>query len=93
MKSPILLILTLVGLLSGCVGTYFTFDKARQIKVGMTESEVHQIMGRPNSVTSAGGHIRWMYVYGTALGTSAAVTFIFTDAKVTEVPSIPASFK
>jgi len=91
--TKFLLSLLAALVLSGCAGTYFTFDKARQVKVGMTESELQHLMGKPNVVTSSGGHVRWIYAYGTGLGTARSVSFVFTDGKVTEVPSIQASFK
>jgi len=80
-------------LLTGCAGTYFTFDKARQVQLGMTESELNHLMGKPNVVTSSGGHVKWVYAYGNGFGTGRSVSFVFTDGKVTEVPSIPESFK
>jgi len=59
----------------------------------MTESELHQLMGKPNVVTSSGDHVRWIYSFATGLGDARSVSFGLTDGKVTEVPSIPESFK
>lgn len=86
--------LPLVALVfAGCVGTHFNFDEVRQVQPGMTEQQVQQIMGKPNVVTAQGNRIRWVYAYGTAVGTGASASFVFENGRVVEVPVVPASFR
>lgn len=93
--KPLLSLVTaaLTALLCGCVGTHFNFDQVRRVRVGMTEREVTNIMGKPNTITAAGGQVRWVYAFGTALGTGKAASFVFRDGQVVEVPAVPTSFK
>lgn len=80
--------------LAACAGTNFSFDNARQVQVGMTESQVTQIMGAPYMVTSKGEQQIWVWTHVNGLtGGSQSVTFTFKGGKVTTVPVIPASFK
>ncbi|HZF01052.1 MAG TPA: outer membrane protein assembly factor BamE [Methylomirabilota bacterium] len=88
----ILCIIVAAALLCGCAGTYFTFDKAREVQVGMTESEVQKIMGRPYLVTTHGVDDIWVYSFATGFGSARTVSFILTNGKVSSVPRIPASF-
>jgi len=87
-----ILCLLAAALLCGCAGTYFTFDKAREIKTGMTEAEVQEIMGRPYMVTSQGNREYWNYTFTTGFGSARSVSYVLADGKVIEVPKIPASF-
>lgn len=80
-------------LVAGCAGTHFTFDRAREVRVGMSEAEVRSIMGRPTVISSSGGQIKWIYSFGSALGNARAVSYVFQDGQVIDVPEIPASFK
>lgn len=80
--------------LIGCAGTRFNFEDARQVKVGMTEAEVVERLGRPYSVTTRGDTQVWVWSQANGLtGSSSAVTFIFKEGKVATVPNIPASFR
>lgn len=87
-----LCIIVAATLLTGCAGTYFTFDKAREIKVGMTGADIQQIMGRPYMVTTSAGKEIWVYTYATGFGSVRSVSYILRDGKVVEVPEIPGSF-
>jgi len=87
-----LLVTTAAALLCGCAGTRFSFDQARQIKVGMTTNQVEQIMGNPYTVATSQNTTIWCYSYATGLGNSKSVSFIIVDGKVSQVPTIPASF-
>ena len=85
-------------LLTACAtaGTKFDFYQARQLKVGMTEQEVTQIMGKPMSVTARGPDQIWVWSYAKAVAfsiDSQSVSVIFRDHRVIEVPTIPDSFK
>ena len=79
--------------LVGCVGTTFKWDTARQVHVGMTKSEVTQIMGKPYIVSTVGQDEVWTWAYGTGIGSGAAFKIILRDDKVTQVPKIPAEMK
>ena len=86
MKIIITLIVTII--LCGCAGTHFTFEKANTVKVGMTESEVKKIMGKPYMVTSDEKSMRWVYSYAD-LGGARAVSFEFgTNGNVISVPRL-----
>jgi outer membrane protein assembly factor BamE (lipoprotein component of BamABCDE complex) len=82
-------------LLAGCgYGSNFEFDRARQVKVGMTEAELTTLMGKPFSVTSRGDTQVWVWTYFNAMtGASQTITFGMKEGTVSFVPAIPASFK
>ena len=80
-------------IVSGCVGNYFRFEEVRKVRVGMTEAEVVSIMGKPNVVNSAAGNVKWVYAYGTGLGTGGSCSFVFSNKVVVAVPQVPDSFK
>lgn len=79
-------------LLCGCAGTYFTFDKAKQVQVGMTEAQVETILGSPYMITSGKDGCRWIYSYADGFGTARSISFVLVDGKVSEVPAIPDRF-
>ena len=87
-------IAVLTSALIACAGSPFRFENARQVKVGMTEAEVTQLMGRPYMVTSKGEEqiCVWSYANGMT-GGSRSISFIMKDGKVSTVPTIPDSFK
>lgn len=85
---------SLVALLAGCAGTNFSYDSARQVKVGMTEAEVTRLMGPPYSVASRGDEQMWVWSRANGFtGASRAVSFKMKNGQVIEVPQIPESFK
>lgn len=79
-------------LLCGCAGTRFNFDDARTVRVGMSEAEVRQIMGKPYMVVARPNDCVWVYSYANGLGAARSVSFVLADGKVIEVPKIPESF-
>lgn len=80
--------------LSGCAGTSFSYDDARQVQVGMTEEQVTQIMGPPYSVVSRADGQMWIWSHANGMtGASRVISFRLVDGKVVEVPTIPTSFK
>lgn len=88
----ILCIASLLLALSGCAGTNFTFDQARQVKVGMTEEQVTGLMGRPYSVVTIGDTQRWIWSHANGMtGSARTVSFDLKDGKVSAVPAIPGS--
>jgi outer membrane protein assembly factor BamE (lipoprotein component of BamABCDE complex) len=83
-------------LLAGCAtaGREVDWDKARQVKIGMTESEVTALMGSPYMVSSRDGGQRWIWTYVNGFtGASSTMTVDWKDGKVVSVPAIPASYK
>lgn len=86
------LIIAASVLLAACAGTPFTFDEARQVKVGMTEQQVMDLMGRPYSVVSKGDSQMWIWSHASAFGGSQVVSFELKDGKVITVPHIPGAF-
>lgn len=83
----------LLGLvLTGCVGTNFTWQQASQVKVGMTDGEVLQIMGKPYLFNSFSNRVEWIYAWGSLSGQSRSVIFNFdTNGIVTSTPHIPSA--
>lgn len=81
-----------VVVLAGCAGTPFTFGQASQVKVGMTEDQLYEIMGNPYMVTSKEDGQMWIYSHATAFGGAKTVSFVTKDGKVTQVPYIPKDF-
>lgn len=87
------LILAACLTLAACAGTPFSYDNARQVKPGMSEDQVYQLMGNPYRVVSRNGEQMWVYSFATALGNAKAVSFKMAGGHITEVPTIPDSFK
>ena len=88
-----LIVIILSSLLWGCAGTPFNWSEARQIKTGMTEQEVTQLMGSPFLVKSQAGGITWVWSYANSFSGVKTVSVVFRDGKVIEPPPIPTSFK
>ena len=86
------LLVTVLVTLVGCAGTPFTFGQASQVKVGMTEDQLYEIMGNPYMVTSREEGQMWVYTHATAFGGAKSVSFETKDGKVTKVPYIPKDF-
>jgi outer membrane protein assembly factor BamE (lipoprotein component of BamABCDE complex) len=87
-----LLIALAIVAIAGCAGTPFTFGQASQVKVGMTEDQLYEIMGNPYMVTSKEDGQMWVYSHATAFGGAKTVSFVTKDGKVTKVPYIPKDF-
>lgn len=86
------LLAAVVVALAGCAGTPFTFGQASQVKVGMTEDQLYEIMGNPYMVTSREEGQMWLYTHATAFGGAKSVSFEMKDGKVAKVPHIPKDF-
>lgn len=86
-----LLALSLVAL-AGCAGTPFTFGQASQVKVGMTEDQLYELMGNPYMVATKEDSQLWVYTHATAFGGAKSVSFETKDGKVSKVPYIPKDF-
>ena len=92
MKKILMLVAFLVSL-TGCAGTPITWDKARQLQVGMTEAQVTALMGPPYMVASKPDGQRWVWSHAVAFGGASSLSVTMKDGKVVEVPVIPTSFK
>ncbi|MBO2923970.1 MULTISPECIES: outer membrane protein assembly factor BamE [Pseudomonas] len=82
----------IVLVLAGCAGTPFTFGQASQVKVGMTEDQLYEIMGNPYMVVSQEDGQRFIYTHATAFSGAKSVSFETKDGKVTKVPYIPKDY-
>jgi len=90
----VLVLFAFALVVAGCAGTRFDFDNARKVKVGMTESEVTQIMGKPYSVVSKGDNQIWIWSQANGMtGAHQSISFTMRNGKVDSVPKIPDSFK
>jgi len=89
-----LLMAMICAALVACAGTPFKWESARQIKTGMTSSEVTQLMGAPYSVTASGKKLiyTWVEVNSFTMATKS-LAIVFIDDKVTTAPVIPAAYK
>ncbi|MGR3991631.1 outer membrane protein assembly factor BamE domain-containing protein [Pseudomonas sp. 1121_17] len=87
-----LILAAAIVILAGCAGTSFTFGQASQVKVGMTEDQLYEIMGNPYMVTSREEGQMWIYSHATAFSGAKTVSFETKDGKVTKVPYIPKEF-
>lgn len=82
-----------ITLLASCAGTPISWDHARQLRVGMTESEVTKEVGKPYMVSSrSDGTQVWVWTFVAGLGGAESMTVIMKDGKAVQVPIIPASF-
>ena len=80
-------------LVAACAGTPVDWNKARSVKVGMTEKELTSIMGSPYVVSSRKDGQVWIYSHGNGLtGAGKSVSYVLRDGRVVEVPRIPDSF-
>lgn len=87
------LVLASALFLSACAGTNFSFENARKVQVGMTESEVIGIMGKPFMVTTRGDKVIWVWSHANAFSGAKSVSFVFKDGVVDNVPNLPKTFE
>lgn len=83
-------------LLTGCAGSgKIEWDKARQVREGMSQQEVTTLLGKPYMATSLGdGQQRWVWVHANGFtGASASATLTFKDGKVLKALDVPPDFK
>lgn len=80
----------LLLLLSGCVGTNFSWESARQIKPGMTESEVVALMGDPYQIVSDKEGTKWIWAWANLYSAnSRSMAVLMKDGKVAAPPDMP----
>ena len=85
--------MVLSALITGCAGTSSKWEQARQIKEGMTEAEVTQLMGAPYLVKSTQDGVVWVWSHADAFAGARSVSLVIKDGKVTKAPAIPEAFK
>ena len=89
-----LMVAAISVVLTACAGTNFKWADARQIKQGMTKSEVVQLVGKPTSVANVGDETIyvWVNVNGlTGKTKTLRINFDKNDRAVT-TPTIPPEF-
>ncbi|HFC8542723.1 TPA: outer membrane protein assembly factor BamE [Neisseria weaveri] len=84
----------LISFLTACAGTNFKWDNARQIKQGMTEQEVVNLLGTPTMTTSRSDGLVYVWSHANGMtGSVKSVSVVFQDGKVVSVPNIPANYR
>ncbi len=86
----LLALISLCAALLGCAGTPFSWESARQVKLGMTTKQVVEIMGQPTTASWRDNNTQ-VYVWVDSNAFTGMKTFSvhFTDRKATSVPPIP----
>lgn len=87
------LICILSLILAACAGTPFKWSEARQIQPGMSTAEVTQLVGAPNSVTSQGDKLTYVWVYVSSFSGTRSLRVDFQDGKAISAPPIPPEFQ
>ncbi len=94
MSKNIFFAAVMAVVVSACAGSNFDWDKARQVKAGMSEQEVVALLGPPNAVRAAGSDVTWAWVHVNGMtATTRTVSVVFRDGRVVSAPPIPESFK
>ena len=80
--------------MTACAGTPVNWDNARQIKTGMTQKEITELMGRPYLVKAQAGGQLWVWSYVNGITGSVRTLSVPFDStgRVSEVPPVPDSF-
>lgn len=69
-------------------------DDVRQLKTGMTEKEVTDIVGPPYSVRAkSDGTEVWIWVHVNLMMGTESMSLAMKDGKVVQIPKVPESFK
>lgn len=81
--------------LTACAGSGgIKWDNVRQVKQGMTEQQLTNLMGRPYSVTSKGdGTQIWVWVHVNLLTGTSSLAIPMKEGLVIADMKIPDSFK
>lgn len=93
MSAKTILVAVAAALLVGCAGTPFNWDAARQIKPGMTEQQLVELLGRPYLVRSGPDGHTWVWSYADAFQGAKSVSVLIRGGQVVSAPDIPQSFK
>lgn len=88
-----LIMLFCVCFLAACAGNNFNWDNARKIKEGMPESEMLEIMGKPNAVKSDSNGLVYVWTHVNGLtGSVKTVSAVVKEGRVVSAPSVPSSY-
>lgn len=87
-----LIVAAVAAVLVACAGTPFSWDAARQIRPGMTEAELTQLMGPPYLVKSTADGLLWVWSYANAMGGARSVSVQLKNGVVVSAPAVPNSF-
>ncbi len=92
MKHSILA-LVLALTLTGCLSSLTSSDYNQPTRIGMTEKELTDAVGKPEVITNrSDGSQVWVYSFG--LGVDAKqVFYILKDGKVVDIPATAADVK
>ena len=77
----------------GCAGTNFTWEQARQVKVGMSEKELFELMGKPYMVRTLSDQTIYTWSYSDGFTGAKAISIPVKNNQVVSVPNIPDSFQ
>jgi outer membrane protein assembly factor BamE (lipoprotein component of BamABCDE complex) len=80
-------------MLAACAGTPISWSSARAVKLGMTQAQLTETMGKPYMVTTRGADEIWVYSHANAFSGAESVSFVMREGKVSGVPTIPDAFK
>lgn len=89
--KKVFLICCLVLILIGCAGKNFTWEQAKQIKVGMSEAELIALMGEPSLVRTQPDGILYVWSYADTFNGAKSIAIPLKEHIVTSVPPIPFS--
>lgn len=86
--------LLIAALVASCAGTSFDWDQARQIKPGMTERQLVDLMGPPYMVRSGPEGQTWIWSSVNMMASGVrTLSVVIKDGAVVQAPSIPESFR
>ena len=81
--------------ITACAGSgKINWDAARQVKPGMTQQEVTEVMGRPHRVSGRGNGVEtWLWVHANGFtGSTQSASVIFKDGIAAGGIPVPNSF-
>lgn len=88
-----MMLCALPAALAACAGTNFSWDKARQLEVGMKPADVEAIMGPPNNVKSTPEGMIWVWVWVNLTSETRTLSVVFKNGVLAKVPEIPDSYR
>jgi len=90
----LMILFVLTGFAGEADAKKINWEGMRQIKVGMTTSDVVKLVGKPLSITAVNGKLYYGWASYHMFGGGVAVVSIeFTDGKVTVAPVVPEELK
>ena len=87
-QSAILFVFLVLTACAGhSVGTPFNWEDTEKIQIGMTESEVVAILGKPYARNQEGNKAQLIWTHATSFGGVESVAYRFEDGLVIEQSS------